>query len=194
MKNKNKKYSYMKSLNITAGIALYALLLVSFTSCQDILDVNAKEVVEASENYHNAYDADNAIWGLYGKVSKLAENVVVLNELRADLMDVTPNATVDQTDINNHTENASNKYCDPSPFYEVILNANDILSNFDKMLAENRISKEDYDPRYSDVMAIRCWTYLQLGIQFKDVPYITNPLQSVDSLNNVALFPKFSLD
>jgi len=184
----------MKSLNITAGIALCALLLVSFTSCQDILDVNAKEVVEASENYHNAYDADNAIWGLYGKVSKLAENVVVLNELRADLMDVTPNATVDQTDINNHTENASNKYCDPSPFYEVILNANDILSNFDKMLAENRISKEDYDPRYSDVMAIRCWTYLQLGIQFKEVPYITNPLQSVDSLNNVALFPKLSLD
>jgi len=184
----------MKLLNITAGIALYALLLVSFTSCQDILNTNASEVVVGSDNYHNVYDADNAIWGLYGKVSKLAENVVVLNELRADLMDVTTNATVDQTDINNHTENANNKYCDPSPFYEVILNANDILSNFDKMLAENKISQENYGPRYSDVMAIRCWTYLQLGIQFKDVPYVTEPLQSVESLKNSALFPKKTLD
>jgi len=184
----------MKFLNITAGIALYALLFVSFTSCQDVLDAKASEVVDQSDNYHNVYDADNAIWGLNGKVSNLAENVVVLNELRADLMDVTSNATADQADINNHSETASNKYCDPTPFYEVILNANDILNNFNKMLAENKISAENYAPRYSDVMAIRCWTYLQLGIQFKDVPYVTDPLQSVKSLNDSSLFPKKTLD
>ncbi len=184
----------MKFLNITAGIALYALLFVSLTSCQDVLDIKANEVVDQADNYHNVYDADNAIWGLYGKVSDLAENVVVLNELRADLMDVTPNATVDQAEINNHTETANNKYCDPAPFYEVILNANDILSNFDKMLAENKISQANYGPRYADVMAIRCWTYLQLGIQFKDVPYITDPLQSIESLSNSTLFPTKNLD
>lgn len=184
----------MKFLDITSKIILSTLLFVGFTSCEDMLDANAKEVVEMSENYNNVYDADNAIWGLYGKVSKLAENVVVLNELRADLIDVTANATVDQNDINNHTEKADNKYCDPSIFYEVILNANDILSNFDKMLAENKISKENYDPRYSDVLAIRSWTYLQLGIQFKEVPYVTDPLLSVEDINDATLFPKLTLD
>ncbi|HEY6914234.1 MAG TPA: hypothetical protein VI413_06110 [Paludibacter sp.] len=184
----------MKLYKIATGLALYALLSVSLTSCQDLLETNAKEVVEESENFHNVYDADNAIWGLYGKVSNLAENVVVLNELRADLMDVTSNATVDQVNLNNHSEDATNKYCNPAPFYEVILNANDILHNFDKMLAENKISKENYDPRYSDVMAIRSWAYLQLGIQFKDVIYVTDPLQSVESLNDSTNFPKKSLD
>ena len=159
-----------------------------------MLDTNAKEVVEASENYHNVYDADNAIWGLYGKVQNLAENVVVLNELRADLMDVTTNATQDQVDLNSHQETANNKYCDPTPFYEVILNANDIIYNFKLMLAENKISTEDYNPRYSDVVAIRCWAYLQLGMHFQDVPYVTNPLLSIDSLSVDGLFPKKTLD
>ncbi|MDD4970047.1 MAG: RagB/SusD family nutrient uptake outer membrane protein [Paludibacter sp.] len=184
----------MKLFKITTGITFLALLSVSFSSCQDMLDTNAKEVVESSENYHNVYDADNAIWGLYGKVQNLAENVVVLNELRADLMDVTTNATQDQVDLNSHRETATNKYCDPTPFYEVILNANDILYNFKKMLAENKISKENYVPRYADVLAIRCWAYLQLGMHFKDIAYVTNPLQTVDSLSIHDLFPTKSLD
>lgn len=184
----------MKFLKISAGLALSALLNLSLYSCQDMLKADAEEVVEESENYHNVYDADNAIWGLYGKVSNLAENVVVLNELRADLMDVTSNATTDQVAINNHSADANNKYCDPSLFYEVILNANDILSNFDKMLAEKKMSKEDYDPRYSDVVAVRCWAYLQLGIQFGEVPYVTDPLQSIEALKDDSKFSKLSLD
>jgi hypothetical protein len=184
----------MKYINIITGVSIYALLLLSLTSCQDILNTDPKEVVESANNFQNVYDADNAIWGLYGKVSNLAENVVVLNELRADMMDVTPNSTVDQVSLNNHTETENNSYCDIKPFYEVILNANDILSNFDKMLANKKISKEDYDPRYSDVMAVRSWTYLQLGIHFKDVVYVTNPLLSIDALNDSANLPKKSID
>ena len=184
----------MKFKNITAGLALAILIMFSFSSCQDMLDTNSKEVVESSENYNNVFDADNAIWGLYGKVTKLAENVVVLNELRADLMDVTPNATMDQVNLNNHTEDATNTYCDPTPFYEVILNANDILSNFNKMLADKKMTKDNYDPRYSDIMAVRCWAYLQLGIHFKEVPYVTDPIQSVNTLKIDSLFPKLTLD
>jgi len=184
----------MKYINIITGISLYALLLLSFSSCRDILDTDPKEVVESANNFQNVYDADNAIWGLYGKVSNLAENVVVLNELRADMMDVTPNSTADQISLNNHTETESNSYCNVKPFYEVILNANDILSNFDKMLANKKISKDNYDVRYSDVVAIRSWTYLQLGIHFKDVTYVTDPLLSIEALSDSANLQKKSLD
>ncbi len=184
----------MKFLNKTTGLAFFAFLFISFSSCQDALNVSSMEIVQASNNFQNVHDADNAIWGLYGKVSNLAENVVVLNELRADLIDITPNATIDQINLNNHAEDVNNKYCDPSVFYEVILNANDILSHFDKMLADKKMSSADYGPRYSDVLAIRCWTYLQLAIQFKEVPYVTSPLLSVDTLNNISSFPKKTID
>ncbi len=184
----------MKFQNILAVSVLSLFCSLGLSSCDDMLNANATEVVNSDENYQNVYDADNAIWGLYGKFSQLAENVVVLNELRADLMDVTSNATPDEVAISTNTATVDNKYCDPTPFYEVIINANDILANFDKMLAEKKITKENYDPRYSDVMAIRCWTYLQLGIQFGEVPYVTDPLNNIESLNNTALFPKVSLD
>jgi len=184
----------MKFSTIITRFTLSALLFLSFSACQDSLDISSREVVQSSNNFQNVYDADNAIWGLYGKVSKLAENVVVLNELRADLLDVTPNATNDQVSLNNHTEDANNQYCNPAVFYEVILNANDVLSNFNQMLANKKMSAADYGPRYSDVMAIRSWTYLQLAIQFKEVPYVTSPLLSVDTLSNMSSFPKKSID
>ena len=184
----------MKFLKIPAVWILSALLMLSLSACDDLLNVNAEDVVEESESYQNVYDADNSIWGLYGKFALLAENVVVLNEVRADLMDVTPNASNDLVALNNHTATEENKYCDPRPFYEVILNANDILANFDKMKAENRMSANDYGPRYSDVMAIRSWTYLQLGIQFGNVPYITNPLTKIEDLSNPALYTVKSLN
>ncbi len=175
-------------------IVLAVLFLFSFSSCDDMLNTEAGEVVEQSDNYRNVFDADMAILGLYGKFQQLAENVVVLNELRADLMDVTSNATNDLVELNNHTADANNKYCNTTAFYEVILNANDILSNFDKMKADKRMTAEDYAPRYSDVMAIRCWTYLQLAIHFKNIPYITDPLASIDALKDESLFPKKNLD
>lgn len=184
----------MKFLKIISGFFLSAFLIINFSSCDDFLNIDAEAVVENSENYQNVYDADNAIWGLYGKVANLAENVVVLNELRADLMDITPNATPDQASLNNHSATSENKYCNPAPFYEVILNANDIIDNFNKMKLENRISAENYGPRYADVMAVRCWTYLQLAIHFKDIPYVTDPLQSIESLDDLSKFPKKNLD
>lgn len=191
---KNKKSTKMKIHNILTVSLFFTLGLIGLSSCDDMLKVNAEEVVETNENYQNVYDADVAIWGLYGKFSELAENVVVLNELRGDLMDVTPNATMDQVAINNNTADENNVYCDPTLFYEVILNANDILYNFDQMLANNKISAENYGPRYSDVMAIRCWTYHQLGIQFGTVPYVTAPLNSIDDLKKADLFPELTLD
>lgn len=167
---------------------------LSWNACDNILDTTPSEVLVDTLNFKNVYDADNAIWGLYGKVANLAENVVVLNELRGDLMDVTPNASPDLVAIDNNTATEDNKYCDPTPFYQVIMNANLILTNFDKMLAEHKISNENYAPRYSDVMAIRCWAYLQLGIHFQEVPYVTKPLLDINSFAHDSVAVNMNLD
>jgi hypothetical protein len=160
-------------------------------ACLDTLDENA---VESDRHYNNFNDADNAILGIYGKLMGLVDRVIVLNELRADLMDITPNATVDLTAISNHTADASNKYCDIAPFYEVILNCNDALANFDRMKQENKLSPADYSYRYADVATVRCWVYLQLAIHFGSVPYVTDPLQSAADVQDASKFPVKSLD
>ena len=139
-------------------IKLVCILALAFlASCERLLETTDKNAVEARDHYNTFNDADNAILGIYGKLMGMVERVIVLNELRADLMDITENSTVDMADINNHTATADNRYCDLSAFYEVIINCNDAIANFNRMLAENKLSQDDYAHRYADVVTIRCW-------------------------------------
>ena len=180
----------MKQKLLIAALAIAAVVLPS-CSMMDTTDANN---VEYGRHYNNFNDADNAILGIYGKLMQLVEPVVVLGELRADLMETAENATFDQVDISNHTENAANKYCNVAPFYEVILNCNDALANFDKMRAESKLSNDEYSYRYADVMTVRCWVYLQLAVHFGNIPYVTDPLFTVDDLSNPANFAVKSFD
>jgi len=187
---KNYRYYFYKAV-----VAVCCVLAFAFTtSCKGLLDANEAEVLTEDEFNKTTYDADVAVLGVYSKFMGLAERVVILNELRADMMDVTVNSTADMTALNNHTEDANNKYCDPTPFYEVILNCNSALASFDKMKASNILNEVNYRERYGDVMAIRCWTYLQLGIHFGTIPYVTTSIdtraKAIDTLN----FPKKTLD
>jgi len=163
------------------------------SSCKKILDVEPESVLTGEQTYRNVFDADAAVLGVYSKFMQLAKPYVLLNELRADLMSPTMNADLYLQQLNNHTATTDNPYTNPAPFYEVILNCNDVMANFDKMLAEKKLKVDEYSQRYSDIASIRTWTYLQLGIHFsKDaqgtvgIPYVTSPLASIADVKNEA--------
>ncbi|MGQ1947667.1 RagB/SusD family nutrient uptake outer membrane protein [Geofilum sp. OHC36d9] len=157
-------------------------------SCTDVLEADAKDVLLADGAWQTIDDADAAIRGVYGQLSNLAPQYIVLNELRADLLDVTENASPELRALSMHEDGAENcEYADPSPFFELINNCNDVIKNFGIMYDEHLLSREEYYMRYSDVVAVRSWTYLQLSMHFSDqgkggVPYITEPIVSVDDI------------
>lgn len=175
-------------------IVLPAILCVSVVSCKNTFDIEPQDALEHSQMYRNVYDADAAIVGIYGKFLGLAKQYIVLNELRGDLMDVTQNSDDDLREINEHDVKEGNVYASPRAFYEVIINCNDVLANFDKMLAEKRMTKLEYDQRYSDVGALRSWLYLQVGIHWGNVPYVTDPLANISDITDESKFPKLSFD
>jgi starch-binding outer membrane protein, SusD/RagB family len=181
------------SLKITV-IILLGVLSAGWYSCSDLLDAKEGDVLTDDEIYKTTYDADVAILGVYSKLMGLSERIVVLNELRADLLDVTNNATADMTKLNNHTEDSKNTFCSPTPFYEVILNCNEALEKFTEMKAANILDEKGFTERYGDIMAVRCWTYLQLGIQFGSVPYVTKAINTKKEAFDSKLFPVKSLD
>jgi hypothetical protein len=162
-----------------AGLLLISIFL-PFQSCMDTVP---EEVLDYEDFYNTLEDADVAVLGLYGQFMELADQVVVLNELRADLMDVTPNATTYLEEINLQRPSKENPWVNVSKFYTVIQTCNDMLANFNQMLADNKLIQAEYDERYSDVAALRTWVYLQLGIHFGRVPYITEPIVSVEDLD-----------
>lgn len=184
----------MKKRLIKTGTmkALLAVALgTSLFSCKKILDVQPQTTLTRENVYRDIYDADAAVIGVYGKLMGLAEQYVVLNELRADLMEITPNADEALREISFHSvlPNGTNRYADPRPFFALINDCNDVLKNFKVMLQQNKIKGAEYDMRYSDIGSIRSWLYLQLGIHFGKVPYVTDALENIDAVKDASKYP-----
>jgi len=180
-----RKISYLK-LTVTA------LLFTGISGCKKIFDIKPQDQLDVTQAYQNVYDADAAVIGIYGKFMNLADRYVILNELRGDLLQYTSNADENLRQISTHSVTAGNPYANPRPFYELIINCNDVLKHFRIMYAENKLNETEFNQRYSDIGALRSFLYLQLGIHYGQVPYVTNPLENIDDVKNESLFPKLS--
>lgn len=156
------------------------LVAIVFNSCSNFLTVPPEEVLLPENHYQDKYDADAAIFGIYGKFVELASQYVILNELRADLMDLTDYSDNYLKQINQHNVTPGNPYADPIPFYSVINNCNDAIYHFQIMREELKLSDDAFNQRYSDLVTLRSWLYLQLVIHFGNVPYITEPVTTME--------------
>jgi len=172
---------------------LLATLLLTF-SCKNMLDVEPEGQVDITNHYRNVYDANAAVIGIYGQLLGIADRYIVLNELRADLMSPTVNADQYLREINEHKVSANNPWADPKPFYKIILNCNDAIKNFDIMVKSAKMRQDEYNQRIADVKAVRAWLYLQLGIHFGSVPYVTDPLETIEALKDDSKFPRISFN
>lgn len=171
------------------GALVLSLGSMVLGSCQKTFNIQPQTTLSSAQMYRNVYDADAAVIGIYGKLMGLAKQYVVLNELRADLMDVTVNADDTLRQINTHSVLPGNSYADPRPFFSLINDCNDVLKNFNIMLAQNKFKLVEYQQRYSDIGALRSWLYLQLGIHFGTVPYVTDPLETIDAVKDLSKYP-----
>ncbi|HEY1202842.1 MAG TPA: RagB/SusD family nutrient uptake outer membrane protein, partial [Niastella sp.] len=175
-------------------MTLAALAMASLASCSKILDVKPEDELDESDMYRTVYDADAAVIGIYGKFVGLAERYVLLNELRADMLDCTVNADENLRQLSTHAVTESNPYANPRPFYEVIINCNDVLKHFKIMRDQNKLKDAEFQQRYADIAFLRTFLYLQLGIHYGEVPYVTDPLENINDVNDASKFPRLSFN
>ncbi len=188
-----RKSDIMKIFRSETALLLFVAVVFS-TGCQKVFDIKPKDTLDQSQMYQNVYDADAAVLGIYGKFMGLADRYIILNELRADLLDCTQNADENLRQISTHSVGQDNPYASPKPFYELILNCNDVLENFKKMKAENKMTELEFNQRYSDIGALRSFIYLQLGIHFGRIPYVTSSQKNVDEVKDPNTYPIVSFD
>ena len=193
----------MKKLNIKFKTIVLGLLSVfTITSCTDMLNPDAKDVLSPDEVYTSVDDADAVIRGIYGKLMDVATQYVVLNELRADLMDVTDNADFSLIELSQHKDvSEDNEWAKPTKFFTLINTCNNAAKNFKNMYNNSKIDREQFNLRYSEAISVRSWAYFQLALHFSDkekngVPYITEPIEKVSDITSESLssFPYLSLE
>ncbi len=175
-------------------IIVLLMTSISVLSCSDMMEISSDRIIYASDNQlDNANDSIYSIMGVLAKVQMIADRCVIMNELRGDLMTVdSDNASIDLQDIEAFNISAGNEYTQIRDFYSVINNCNYIIANMDTTITEGQTKV--MMPEYAQAKTLRAWTYLQMGLIFGKVNYLTRPLTTVDDISSTSEGLEVDLD
>ena len=147
-------------------------------SCDEFFKQESDDVLYADqEHLDNAVDSVWSVTGILKKLQALGDRTVLLGEVRGDLVTLTQTANSDLRQLANFEVSDDNRYNVPSDYYAVINNCNYFIAHADTALRSNR-NELIFMKEFAAVKAIRAWTYLQLAINYGQVPFVTQPLLS----------------
>ena len=157
------------------------LAVVIFASCDDILEVEQSDILESGDTYQNRDEGRNAILGVYGSVQDLVETILVMSELRGDLVIPGPGAVPEFLELNESIFNAGNPFLTPAPFYKTINQANDVLANMDLLVERDPSIDSLREQQYiAELTYLRATAYLFLIKIYDQVVYFDQPITTYD--------------
>lgn len=163
--------------------------MAGLSSCEDMLDTKSDAYVYDMA-LDNANDSIYSALGILTQLQGIGERYVLLGELRGDLVTVPATADLGLQNVSNFSTQAGDTYSSHRDWYSVINNCNYALAHMDTTIVEH--NNKVLLPEYAAIRTLRDWTYLQMGLTFGSVAYITTPITSVDEAE--ASHEKISLD
>ena len=146
-------------------------------SCSKMLETES-DMVEFEEDHtlNHATDSVSSVMGIINSIQKIADRVVLLGEVRGDLIKTTAAASADLKRLSAFNFDEANTYNQVSDYYAVINNCNYFLAHVDT--AMERRGRNLFMREYAAVKSYRAWTYLQLALAYGEVPLILQPLMT----------------
>lgn len=167
----------MKNKSILSLLVFLMSFGVVTTSCEDMMTPEMDRYVD---NF-SGKDSVNFYLGILAGIQDMAENNVILGEIRGDLAEPTTYASDSITQIANFEalENGENGLLDRSAYYKVINQCNFYLAKVDTMVQKNNIFYMRKE--FAQVQIMRAWTYMQLVQNYGEVPFITKPVDNAST-------------
>ncbi len=179
-----------------AMVGLISFLLspstILLTSCSSMLETES-DLVEFEEDntLNHATDSVYSVMGIINRMQIIADRVVLLGEVRGDLIEATPAATTDLKHLSAFEFEGTNRYNQVSDYYAVINNCNYYLAHVDT--AMQRRGRNLFLREYAAVKSYRAWTYLQLSLAYGDVPLVLKPLMTEKEARNAMNQPRVDI-
>jgi hypothetical protein len=123
--------------------------------------------------------------GILRSLQQLADQYVMIGEMRGDLTATNIYTETDLRRLANFSADATNKYDSTYLYYRVINNCNYFIAHRDTTLRTG--SRVVAIPEYAQALAIRAWAYIQLCKNYGTVPFYTEPIVSISEAD--AQFP-----
>ncbi len=173
---------------LATGVLASAFAL---TSCEDFFEQESEYVIyEEGNALDNPADTIYSVIGIANKLQVIADRTILLGEVRGDLVDVTNATHADLRDVATFNIGSENKYNNPRDYYAVINNCNYFIAKADTALKNNR-NEAIFLREYAAVKGFRAWTYLQLAINYGEVPFVTTPILTKEEAD--AVYPAMGI-
>lgn len=173
---------------------IHCVLFISmmFASCEKMLETES-DLVEFEEDHtlNHATDSVYSVMGIINKMQIIADRVVLLGEVRGDLVKTTDAANTDLKALSAFEFNEKNRYNQVSDYYAIINNCNYYLAHIDT--AMERRGRNLFMREYAVVKSYRAWTYLQLAQAYGEVPLILEPLMTEKAAREAMNQPRASI-
>ncbi len=169
------------------------ILLVPWlaTGCEDFFNPEQDLIVKSENFLKDWHEYRAAEMGLYALQQQLVDQIVVLGELRADLLEITDNADRDLIEIYNFEISQGNKYASPINFYRLISACNDLIAKLEKnhpQVLDKSAPVTRFDRLYGEALCMRAWAYFNAVRIYGRVPYIGSeslfPSAIIDYVNS----------
>ena len=172
---------------------IYVLIvLVLTTSCDDFLNPEQGLVLPESQVPSDEVELRSVSLGLYSLQQDLVEQIVMLGELRGDLLLVTENADPDLREINSFQITESNRYVNPSNFYKLIAASNKLIRILEQLhpeVLDKDSPVSNYHRMYGEAVAMRAWAYFYAVRIYDEIPYIPETLNTIEEVNDYVNSP-----
>lgn len=172
-----------------------AITVIGLNACEEFFNPDQALILKEDNFHKNWYEYRAAEMGLYSLQQKLVDQIIILGELRGDLLEITPNANNDLREIYNFSISADNKYASPNNFYELIAATNNLARKLEQNIPEVLEDTHDntnYDRLYGEVLCMRAWAYFNAVKIYGRIPYIhpslTTPEEVVEYIQSPQIY------
>jgi hypothetical protein len=173
------------------------LVLLHLSSCKEFYDPNQELNITEGQLFDDWYEYRATEMGLYGLQQELAEQLVILGELRADLLTITPNADADLVEIYNFNISRDNKYASPINFFKLISACNNfirILEEKHPEILDPKSPVTNFDRLFGEALCMRAWAYFNAVRIYGKVPYIHESLVTMEEIEQYVNSPGTYID
>lgn len=172
-------------INVPAVLIVTLVSVFALTSCEDFLEPEQELNITEDRLYDDWYEYRAVAMGMYGLAQQLAEQIVVLGELRGDLLEITPNANPELVEIYNFNISRTNRYASPTNFFKLIAASNNLIRTLQReqpSVLDMDAPVTNYDRLYGEALCMRAWAYFNAVKIYGKVPHIHESLVTLEEI------------
>jgi hypothetical protein len=167
---------------LTSKLAAFLIALPLLLSCTDLFETDSdRQIFDPALDEKT--DSMFYMLGIMKGLQQVADQYVLTNEMRGDLVATNSYTETDLRRLANFTADQSCKYDSAYKYYRIINNCNYYIAHRDSTLMTG--SRRVTIPEIAQAHAVRAWAYLQLVKNYRRVPFYTEPLVNIADADKV---------